>query len=325
MRVEGGSETRPYTSETIRAFGGIYCGVRFALLFVALMFVSVACGGSSDGATNGVAPEIEGGGVYLALGDSIAAGEGASGPDTTDYVARVAAAIDEGTGDAPEVVSLADGGATTQDLIDTQLAPAIEQLGGGDVQLVTVTIGGNDMFQYSADPDCVEDPTDPACPLEEGLFDVEQNLDRILGDLRSAAGDTPVVINVYPQLFSGSGHSYESSAEKAFELLNGVILAVAERNDVLIADPRSEFQERSRDLTHIEEEPVDFHPNDEGYRVIADAFLNVLGLPDSGSSADLTAGSRVRGQGSSAAARCISTDQGSHDPAVPWFRPTPYH
>jgi lysophospholipase L1-like esterase len=256
--------------------------VRFALLFIALTSFSVACSGSSDGATNEDAPQIEGGGVYLALGDSIAEGEGASDPETTDYVARVAAGIAEGTGEAAEVESLADGGATTQALIDTQLAPAIERLESGDVRLVTVTIGGNDLFQYSAQPSCVEDPTDPACPLEEGLFGVEQNLDRILGELRSAAGDAPVVINVYPQLFSGSGHSFESSAEKAFDLLNGVILAVAERNEVLIADPRPEFQERSLDFTHIREEPPDFHPNDKGHRVIADAFLNVLGLPDSG-------------------------------------------
>jgi lysophospholipase L1-like esterase len=254
----------------------------FASLALAVGALSAACSGSSRGSTDSEAPEIAGGGVYLALGDSIAAGEGASDPESTDYVARIATSISEETGEAPDVQSLAVSGATTQDLIDGQLGPALERIEAGNVQLVTITIGGNDMFEYSADPDCVSDPVDPGCPLEEGLFDVEERLDRILGELREAAGETPVVINVYPQLFSGSGHDYERSAEKAFDLLNGVIATVAERTGVLLADPRPQFTQRSRDLTHIDEEPVDFHPNDTGYRVIADAFLNVLGLPDSG-------------------------------------------
>jgi lysophospholipase L1-like esterase len=249
---------------------------------IALACVPVACGDSSTDTTEGEAPEIAGGGVYLALGDSIAAGEGASDPETTDYAARIAASITDETGEAPDVQSLAVGGATTQDLIDRQLGPALDRIEAGNVQLVTITIGGNDMFEYSTDPDCVKDPVDPGCPLEEGLFDVEERLDRILAELSDAAPETAIVINVYPQLFSGSGHDYERSAEKAFDLLNGVITTVAERNGVLLADPRPDFQQRSRDLTHIDEEPVDFHPNDTGYRVIADAFLTVLGLPDSG-------------------------------------------
>jgi lysophospholipase L1-like esterase len=91
-----------------------------------------------------------------------------------------------------------------------------------------------------------------------------------------------IVISLYPQLFSGSGHPFERQAEAAFDLLNGVIVSVAGRHDVLVADPRPDFQGLSRDLTHIDDEPVDFHPNDAGYRVIADAFLDVLGLSASG-------------------------------------------
>ncbi len=249
------------------------------LALVALALVGAGCnGGSPRVTTAGLLPEGEQGGVYLALGDSIAAGTGASDAANTSYVALVAAALRERFGDTLEVDSLAVGGHTTQDLIDDQLAPAVARLGEGDVRLVTVTIGGNDLYQYSASAACVADPGDPACPLEDGLLDVERRLDRILGDLRAAGPEAAIVIQAYPNLFSGTGHEFERSADKAFGLLNGVIGSVAARHDVLVADPRAAFEGKGNDLTHILDPTPDFHPNDAGHRAIAGAYLEVLGL-----------------------------------------------
>ncbi len=256
-------------------------------LLITFALAALPCGGgSSNVTTSSLAPGLEPGGVYLALGDSIAAGEGASDAGQTSYVALVAQALEAELSEAPELVLFAVGGHTTQDLIDQQLAPALGRIGQGNVRLVTITIGGNDLFQYSADPDCVLDPTDPDCPLEAGLIDVERRLDRILGDLRAAGPETAIVIEVYPQLFSGSGHMFERQAETAFNLLNGVITSVARRHGVLVADPRPAFEGRSTKLTHILDEPEDFHPNDAGHRAIAAAFLEVLGLSTDGQPSD---------------------------------------
>jgi lysophospholipase L1-like esterase len=245
----------------------------------ALLLALAACdGGSSGVTTSALLPEAEEGGIYLALGDSIAEGQGASDPETTDYVALVAEALRGRHGDSLEVRSLAVGGHTTQDLIDTQLTPAVEAIGEGDVRLVTVTIGGNDLFQYSADAACVADPADPDCPLEAGLLDVEQRLDEILEALRQADPDTTIVIQVYPNLFSGTGHAFTRSADTAFGLLNGVIQGVARRNEVLVADPVLAFEGRGREYTHTLDPTPDFHPTDAGYEAIAGAFLEALGL-----------------------------------------------
>jgi lysophospholipase L1-like esterase len=248
----------------------------FLAFALALM---IACdGGSSSVTTSSLLPEGEEGGVYLALGDSIAEGEGASDSETTDYVAQVAEALRSLYGDSIEVQSLAVGGHTTQDLIDTQLAPAIQALTQGDVRLVTVTIGGNDLFQYSADPDCVADPADADCPLEAGLVDVERRLDQILAELRQAGPDATIVIELYPNLFSGTGHAFSRSADTAFGLLNGVIEGVARRNEVLVADPVLAFEGKGGEYTHTLDPTPDFHPTDAGYKAIAGAFLDVLGL-----------------------------------------------
>lgn len=235
-----------------------------------------ACsGGTSEDA--GVSLPNGEGGVYLALGDSVAAGSGASEPAGTGYAAIVRDALQERYGEL-ELVSLAVAGHTTQDLIDQQLPVALERLAQGDVRVVTVTISGNDLGEYAADPACVGDPSVPECPLENGLLEVEARLSTILGALREAGPDAAIVIQLYPNLFSGTGHPLTRQADVAFGLLNGVIESVAERHNVAVADPRVAFEGSGNRLTHLMDPTPDAHPNDEGYRAIAEAFLGVLGL-----------------------------------------------
>ena len=177
--------------------------MRVAVAAALLLFASIACGGSGS-SDSSVVFEDATGGVYLALGDSVAAGSGASDPATTSYVGLVADALRTLFGDTMTVESLATAGHTTQLLIDEQLERAVELLEAGDVRLMTITIGGNDLGIYAAHEACVLDPANPDCPLEDGLLEVEERLDEIFGRLRTAAGpDVPIVVQLYPNLFSG--------------------------------------------------------------------------------------------------------------------------
>ena len=234
----------------------------------------MACGSSGGSATFSSLVGDGASGVYLALGDSIAAGSGASDAATTGYPAL----IDEALGGEIELVSLAVGGHTTQDLIDEQLPDALDRLREGDVLLVTVTIGGLDLNQYGANEACIADPADPACPVRDGLVTVRARLETILGQLRDAGPDVTIVVQAYPNLFSGTGHMFEQQAETAFGMLDEVIIDVADDYDAMIADPRTDFAGRGGELTHLLDASPDAHPNDAGYRVIADAFLETLGV-----------------------------------------------
>jgi len=257
--------------------------MRSAVTLVVLGIVVVSalsgCGDDGSGA-NDLFGESQGG-VYLALGDSIAAGSGASDANTTGYGALVTQALRARLGDSVELRSLAAGGHTTQDLIDQQLPAALEALKNDDVRLVTITIGGNDLNVVQNSPDaatCIADVNDPKCPVAEILAGTEERLDRVMGDLRGAGADVPIAIQVYPNLFSGTGHVFEQPAGQAFGKLNDVIERVAAKHDILIADPRAAFEGRGGELTHTLDATPDFHPNDAGYGAIADAFLNALGL-----------------------------------------------
>ena len=254
-------------------------------VLAALALAALACDSGQSVPVATATPTLEPGGVYLALGDSIAAGQGASAAANTGYVALVAEALRSRFGPTLELQSLAVGGHTTQDLIDEQLAQAVARLQEGDVRVVTITIGGNDLYQYSSEAICIRDPANPACPLEDGLLAVEQRLDRILGELRAAGPEAIIIIQAFPNLFSGTGDRqlggvmvFEQAAQTAFDLLDGVIIGVARRNDILVADPRAAFDGRGGELGHLLDPEPDAHPNDAGYRVIAAAFLETLGL-----------------------------------------------
>ena len=248
----------------------------------ALTFAGLACdgGGGSEPAVVTPTSPLSGaaGGVYLALGDSIAAGGGASDAASSGYVALIAQALRPRFGNELELQSLAVAGPTAHDLIDNQLARSVERLVAGDVRVVTVAIALDDVSVYFADGACLPDPSVPACPLESGLLGVEQQLNRILSDLREAGPRATIVILAYPNFYSGTGHQLERPAEIAFNLLNGVIGTVARRYNVLVADPGAAFQDRGNELTNLLNREPDFHPNDAGHRVIADAFLRVLGV-----------------------------------------------
>ena len=91
------------------------------------------------------------GGLYLALGDSIAAGSGALDAKAMSYVGLVKNVLSQYFNDV-ELRNLAVGGHTTQELIDQQLAPTVDALRNEDVMLVTITIGGNDLNILETSP-----------------------------------------------------------------------------------------------------------------------------------------------------------------------------
>ncbi|MGY1665954.1 SGNH/GDSL hydrolase family protein [Geodermatophilus sp. SYSU D00696] len=155
--------------------------------------------------------------VYLALGDSVAAGVGAV-PYVTGYPELLEARLDAGynpaadraTPHAPvdfELVNLAKGGATTSTLRDQQLPAALKLIKDrngdrnprNDVEVITVTIGGNDVFA-PVTVACILTATPTGCQatVDAALAGVAARLTEILSKLVVAAGpDTEVVVTTY--------------------------------------------------------------------------------------------------------------------------------
>jgi lysophospholipase L1-like esterase len=211
-----------------------------------------ACGSAADEPAGGAAPatsaqtstasdptpteDAGSSGAYLALGDSLAAGYQPGGTELRE-TAYPALAADRLARDGTDltVENLGCSGETSGTLLEggkcsfeagSQLAQAEEFLeeNAGEVRLVTIDIGGNDLLrcatrELTVDEDCVT----------RGLRSVRANLPDALERITAAAGDdVPILVLGYynPWLasgFLGEGQDQLAEAADAFTRLDAAI------------------------------------------------------------------------------------------------------
>jgi lysophospholipase L1-like esterase len=260
-----------------------------------------ACG--ADDAGTG-APE-DGGGTYLALGDSVPFGyidDNPGGYQDEDAFVGYPELIGEDRG--LDVVNAACPGETTTSFVDltavsfgctnvrgqepgfrdafplhvdydgTQLEEALQVLQEtDDVELVTLQIGANDGFLCR---------TGGECSTAEGLQAltgrVEENVGGILSALRDEGRyDGQIVVVGYYSLDYGDPVSIAAS-----QGLNQALSAAAEANDADFADSTTLFRPVAEAAGGSSIDaglvlPDDVHPTLEGQRLLADAVEQALG------------------------------------------------
>jgi lysophospholipase L1-like esterase len=233
--------------------------------------------------------------VYLALGDSVQFGDGASKPSRGlaplfyQYLDRVDA--------ADQYINLAVPGETSSTMQGgprSQLAQALAVINSPrtDVTVVTLGIGGNDVpFD-----NCLPEPLSQAClAAHQAAMDLlARNLAVILPQLTQAFERDPgaerLIMMTYYQPFGGTGLPFEdgldvlwqgrdgavncaaSAAQPANVGLNDVISCVGMRYGAQIVDLFTRFDDRALELTHIAD--FDVHPNDAGHALIAAALID---------------------------------------------------
>jgi lysophospholipase L1-like esterase len=194
---------------------------------------------------------------YLAMGDSLAAGYGAI-PMTQGYAYLL---YQGGTFDKVTNTTFANvgvPGATSANVFDFQVPEAV---GIFQPQVVTISVGGNDLLQIlkGVDPGIVM----PA---------FEANLSKILGTLRTSLPSAVIIIgNQYdiPEITA----SIPGGAQ-IIDTFNEIIAGVARVTNARVADVFHAFQGR-KGLLLVERrraEPSEVHPTNAGYRVMANAF-----------------------------------------------------
>ena len=261
--------------------------MRALLLGVPLLLVLAACGPEGRA--------VSGPGLYIALGDSLSAGVGASDRGATAFVPRVS----EGLGEEIDLLNMGHSGDTSLELLDHgHLGAAVaevERLNGdddsnNDVKLVTLEIGGNDLLdlffslvlsgrcpaleQSLLIPQCVD-------PLRDTLDRFGPNLGMALDRLQEAdPGLTIVVMTLYDP-FSGGLETISELVELALEGmpdtpfpegLNDIIRSEVAERELVLVDWYPLFEGKGNEYI-----AGDFiHPNDAGYQVMADAVLREI-------------------------------------------------
>jgi lysophospholipase L1-like esterase len=220
------------------------------------------------------------GGLYVALGDSVAAGSGT-------YVGLLFSSYHSSLG-VTRLSNLAQGGATSGSIRGTQLDAALSDINAAsDTRAVTIDIGGNDRFAC-ADGD--GQPIWGSCPFRA-------NFAATLSDLKTALiadpGPEVFAAMAYYNPASGLGGEEPFSGESWYDRgllgsdltiscqtlagpevgINDIVFQEAGRYGAGVANPYPAFKAGGQSFM-----ADSLHPNDAGHAAIADAFLH----PDAG-------------------------------------------
>jgi lysophospholipase L1-like esterase len=242
-------------------------------------------------------PGAEAGGAYLALGDSITFGIGVPRPQENGYVARVADALAEPTAE-PRIGAtrvFAVPGETASGFLERRLDDVlrvIEEL-GPRVELVTIGLGANEILRARRDPACGDDRASEACRavVEAATEVAASSLDAVVAGVQSAladaGSDAVVLLLAYynPDLdplaaasVAGSDGSVGCDPVEEGPGLNDRIACIAAERSVGLVDLYDAFLGREDELTRFGS--GDVHPTAEGYAVIAETILDLIGGPD---------------------------------------------
>lgn len=213
------------------------------------------------------------GDVYVALGDSLAAGFVVSEPGEA-YVARISAALQQ---QQPiETRNFAVPGETSGSMLRAQLPEAIafikEQLAAGKrVSPITLDIGGNDAMGVQRSS---------AEERQRVIDAVERNigtaLDQLIAATSTQAGErtADIAIMTYYNPYPGDESDPFSNAYWSLRL-NAAIERAAAQRGVAVADVASAFAGGNvYRYTYITS--GDVHANPDGHRLIAERFLEAL-------------------------------------------------
>lgn len=235
---------------------------------------------------------------YIALGDSLAYGIGASDRTRTAYVPLLFQYFMQPRTENVRILrNLSRPGETSDSLIaGGQLALAIAAIADPttDTRVVTLDIGGNDLLFLTFTEPCKSDPGGAACQalVDAQLRKFALNYSVILTALQTALAQDPgketVFVMTYYNPYGGTGHPYEPFADDALlgsDLvidcsappgdpragLNDLIACGGAAAGAAVADVYPVFGDRALQLTHIA--AGDIHPNDAGYALIAQTFI----------------------------------------------------
>jgi lysophospholipase L1-like esterase len=222
---------------------------------------------------------------YIALGDSVPDAYGVK--EKEGYVRLLSDAL----GGLP-TRNASISGATTTSLIEQQLPrvlPSIQARNSNktpvdDVRLITVTIGGNDVFRPVVDA-CSTGPGETcASAITTGLMTVAQNYGEILAALRQAAGeDATIAVMTYYNSIVGACPlaAVPGFTALADQVLEGGALVPVGMNQIIrqVAGAFDAVVVETGEVVGPQELVGDcLHPNAAGHVRIADAFADAVSI-----------------------------------------------
>lgn len=224
---------------------------------------------------------------YIAMGDSIDFGIGASSPEKAyvpQFHAHLESTFFQGRAD---LHNLAVPGATARDIKQNQLTQALTETITHNPRVISWSGGGNDLLNFIASPQaatCMKGNPSCLARLNALLNEFEQTADHTLRALRETAGpNTPLYVRTQynPLLKAACGGPTFPLAQLANAVLEGSpsprldrgmndrIRELAHKYGAKVIDPFLPFFLNPDALVAAD----CVHPNDAGYTVILNAAI----------------------------------------------------
>lgn len=207
--------------------------------------------------------------VYIALGDSLAAGQTPESQIDSGYADLIAQELGRNQPVAAFSKDLAFPGFTTADVLDRIREEAAQEV-ITSANIITLSAGANDLLRLVQ-----ANPADGSLQFQRiqsdfALNRARQNIGEILKELTAAAPGADIYVMGYYFAYPHARESQKEGIAEQLQILNTILENEAEKAGAIFVSVDAAFGE---DATSKIPNPGDVHPNFEGYQAMANQFL----------------------------------------------------
>lgn len=214
--------------------------------------------------------EAKGSEVYIALGDSLAAGQTPNRAIDTGYTDLIAQKLTKTGQLAFYSKALAFPGYTSADVLTkVQADEAKEML--KNATLVTISAGANDLLQMVQVNPTSGSIAYQQIPADFALNNVRKNIVQIIKEVQATAPKAKIYVMGYYFAYPHARASQKEGIKKELDRLHTILKTQSEVNGATYVSVEETF---GVNATTLLPNPADVHPTMEGYRVMANAFFS---------------------------------------------------
>lgn len=208
--------------------------------------------------------------VYVALGDSLAAGQTPNSRIDAGYADMIAGELARHQPVALFTKDLAFPGFTTQEVLERVKSPEAKEV-LASANIITLSAGANDLLRLVQ-----VDPAEGSLTFQQiqtdfALNQARENLEAILAELKTRAPQADVYVMGYYFAYPHVRESQKEGTGKQLDRLNRILKQSAEKAGVQFVAVDAAFGASPTDKVP---NPADVHPNFKGYQAMANAFLD---------------------------------------------------
>lgn len=207
--------------------------------------------------------------VYMAIGDSLAAGQTPESQIDTGYADLIAQELSRNQTVALYSKNLAFPGFTTTDVLDSIQSDEAKEL-LSSANLITVSAGANDLLRLVQGDAGQGSLSFQQVQVDFALNKARNNMDLILAELTEQSPDAAVYVMGYYFAYPHVRDTQKNGTARQLDRLNEILQLSAEKAGAVFVSVDQSFGANAVDKVP---NPADVHPNAAGYQAMANEFF----------------------------------------------------